>query len=54
MWFKKLTVPDSNKTKEVEAVQLWEVKWISRYGPYSSDIKQEVEVFTSEEKAQFF
>jgi hypothetical protein len=54
LWFKKLTVPLTNKTKEVEAVQLWEVRWTSRHGEYSSDTRPEMEAFTSPEAAHEF
>ena len=51
---KTLIVPQSNDTKEIPAVQLWSVRWCSRYGEYSSNIRAETEVFTSEEDAKEF
>ena len=54
LWFKKLTVPFTNWTRQVEAVQLWEVRWRSRHGQYCSDTQPEVEVFTSPEDAHAF
>lgn len=54
LWFKKLTVPFTNQTKEVDAVQLWEVRWTSRHGEYSSDVRPEMEGFTSPEEAHEF
>jgi hypothetical protein len=54
MWFKKQTVPVSNDTKEIDVVQLWEVRWRSRYGEYSSNTKPQVECFISEEDARDF
>lgn len=51
---KKLTVPSSNETKQVDAVQLWEVRWRSRNGEYHSDTRPEVETFTSEKEAEAF
>lgn len=55
MFFKKtIRVPETNDTKVVESVQLWEVRWNSRYGEFSSNIQPEIEVFTSEEKAKEF
>jgi hypothetical protein len=56
MWFRKKVkeVPLTNATKEVEAVQLWEVEWKGRDGPFSSDVRREWEVFTSEEQAAEF
>ena len=52
--FKKLTVPDSNDTKEVDAVQMWEVRWESRHGQYLGETKPELECFTSEKLAKEF
>jgi hypothetical protein len=54
MNFKWLTVPQTNETKEVEAAYLWEVRWCSRNGEYSSSVKPEVEGFTTEGLAQEF
>jgi len=52
--FKFLKIPVSNDIKEVRAVQMWEVRWISRYGSYHQDIQKELECFTSEEEAKEF
>jgi len=52
--FKKLTVPETNDTKEVDVIQLWEVRWISRHGEYSHHTQPELEAFTSYEKANEF
>jgi len=54
MWFNKLTVPLSNDTREIEVVQLFEVRWQSRYGVYSNETRPEVEVFTSKKDAVVF
>jgi len=55
LWtYKKTTVPKTNETKEVDAVQLWIVKWLSRYDQYSSSTKTEFEAFTDENKANEF
>ena len=54
MIFKFLTVPWTNKTQKVQAVQLWEVRWKSRHGEFSSDTRPEMESFSSEEEAQYF
>lgn len=51
---KKITVPASNETKEVNAVQLWEVRWTSRYGDFSSDTQPEMEAFPTEAQAIAF
>jgi hypothetical protein len=52
--FKWLTVPFTNWTREVEAVQLWEVRWESRHGQYNDDTQPEMEAFTTETAAQEF
>lgn len=52
--FKWLTVPKSNETKEVPSAYLYEVRWDSRYGEYSSSTKPEVEAFTTSELAEEF
>lgn len=51
---KSLLVPFSNKTKTIDAVQLWEVRWKSRFGAYASDTREEVECFTDVELANEF
>lgn len=51
---KKLTVPASNGTKQIDAVQLWEVRWNSRYGPYISCTQPEAEMFPTSEEAEAF
>lgn len=53
-WFKKLTVPVSNETKQIEVIQTWEVRWYSRNGQYSNDTRPEIEVFTSVDAANAF
>lgn len=54
-WLTKwITVPESNATKQVEAVQLWEVRWNSRYGEYSSCTQPEMEAFPTEAEAREF
>lgn len=54
MFWKKITVPASNETKEVDAIQLWEVRWTSRHGEFHNDISQEVEAFPSKDEAEEF
>lgn len=53
-WPKKITVPISNETKEVDAIQLWEVRWTSRHGQYNSDVSPEMEAFPSKDEAEEF
>lgn len=52
--FKWLTVPFTNKTKEVKSVQYWKVCWQSRYDSYSWGTSPEMEVFLSKEEAERF
>lgn len=54
MFMKWLTMPSSNAVEQVGAVQTWEVRWVSRHGTISFAVRQEVEVFTSEEAADRF
>lgn len=54
MWFKKLKTPVNNEIKETDAVQMWEVRWRSRHGECSWDMRSEVEVFLSESDANAF
>lgn len=51
---KKITVPETNGTKEIETLQTWTVEWTSRYNQWQSGTKQEFEVFTSEKEALDF
>ena len=52
--FKWLTAPFTNQTREVEAVQMWNVRWQSRNGKYSGDVQPELEAFPTEAQAQEF
>jgi len=54
LWFKKLTMPNSNAVKSVVVLQLWEVRWVSRHGEYRADTKAEAEFFTSPTEANGF
>lgn len=54
LWFKKLAVPRTNETREIDAVQLWEVRWWSRHGWSGPDYVKatpQLECFTSEKEA---
>ena len=46
--FKWLTAPFTNQTREVEAVQMWNVRWQSRNGKYSGDVQPELEAQAQE------
>ena len=37
MWFRKQVVPETNETKQVDAVKLWVVKWRSIEIRYNDD-----------------
>lgn len=54
IWTKLIAVPVTNATKQIEAAQLWEVRWYSRYGGYSGDTRPELEAFPSKEAAEYF
>jgi hypothetical protein len=55
MWFKKkIEVPVSNETQIVESIQLWYVRWTSRYGNFSGETKKEIEAFPTESEANDF
>lgn len=54
MFFKKLTVPQSNETEQVDALEVWSVRWYSRNGEFYTDVKEECEFFTSENTANEF
>lgn len=55
MWsFKRIRVPESNNIKEVDAVQLWEVRWQSRNGEFHGETSREVEAFPTEKEASEF
>lgn len=58
---KKLTVPESNATKQIDVAQTWEVRWTSihvtnllRSEERYTDPVIRVEVFLSQEEAQIF
>jgi len=54
-WFTKpLEVPVSNEVKTIDAVQLWEVRWWSRFGRWYTDVTPVVEAFPTQEEAQAF
>ena len=52
--FKWLTAPFTNQTREVEAVQMWNVRWQSRNGEYTDHVHPELEAFPTETQAQEF
>lgn len=54
LWTKKLTVPASSATAEIEAVQLWFVRWNARKGIWHSDLYPTMEAFTSQNEADNF
>jgi hypothetical protein len=49
---KLLRIPAGEAT--VEAIETYEVRWTSRYGQYSTDVRPEMEIFPSKEGAQAF
>lgn len=51
---KKIDVPASNETKQVEAVELTYVSWRRRYGVFSGDTDKCVEAFPNKKDANDF
>ena len=51
--FKKIFLKGQEE-KELLAYETWVVEWESRYDKYSSDVKKEFEIFTSNEDAKIF
>jgi len=51
---KKVRMPESNATKEVDGVQVYVVTWTSRWGSYSSNTNQEFEAFIDKDQAEEF
>ena len=54
LFTKKLAVPASTETREVDVAQTWEVRWMSRHGEYMGSTRPEMEVFLSEGEAREF
>jgi hypothetical protein len=54
LFTKWLDVPETNNTRQIEAIQLWEVRWVSRHGEYSHSMSPEMEAFASQEEAESF
>lgn len=54
MKLKKLLRPKNNKTKETDSIQLWYVRWTSRYGNFFNETESVMEAFTSKEDAEEF
>lgn len=53
--FKCFTVPLVNTTKQVQAVQLWQVRWTSQHDRYPfTTSTTEVEAFPSKDEADSF
>ena len=50
---KTITVPTVEK-EDLDAAELWDVRWTSRYGSFHGDTQPEMEVFFSEEEANRF
>lgn len=50
---KEMEIPSSEK-QQIDAVETWVVRWLSRYGEFSNNVRPECEVFTSFEDAEKF
>lgn len=48
------SIQRDQESKTWQAVRVWEVRWQSRHGEYSSSLSPEVEVFTTLEQAKQF
>lgn len=53
-WTKGVTVPETNETRQIEAIQLWYVRWTARKGAFNSDAYPVMEAFPSEQLANEF
>jgi hypothetical protein len=51
---KEKKLPTNETTDAQSCVQLWQVRWESRWGAFNSDISPEIEAFTSKEEAEQF
>lgn len=51
--FKKIFFPSGEQTEAI-AYESWTVRWYSRYGQFSSETRQECEVFTNKADADAF
>jgi hypothetical protein len=45
---------DVKSSVKLEAIELWEVRWRSRHGEFSGDVRPEMATFTSEKDARVF
>mgnify|MGYP001591082313 CR=1 FL=1 len=52
--FKKIIAPVSNETTKIDAIQLWYVRWTSRYDKFAGSTRYEIEAFVSEQLANHF
>jgi hypothetical protein len=57
-FWKTLQVPESNEVREIQVVQMWEVRWLSRAGRSGDaelcSVRPELECFTEEDEAHAF
>lgn len=51
---KLLTVPETNTTKQIDVIQMWEVRWRSRKSEVDFDGHPELECFSMEAEAEEF
>jgi hypothetical protein len=54
VWFRKKVEAPSGQTVELDGLQVWMVRWVSRYGDYHGNTQQEAQAFTNEEDANHF
>jgi hypothetical protein len=53
-WFRKDVSAPSGEKVTLEGVQLWMVRWTSRYGEYHGNVQSEAAAFTTQEDAEHF
>lgn len=53
-WFKKLIDAPSGDKVQLEGIRTYTVRWTSRHGTFSCDVRPEVQMFTNIEDAEHF
>jgi hypothetical protein len=51
---RKTTVPESNKTREVDGARLWAVRWVARDGEFMRNCRWVMRAFPVEQDAKDF
>lgn len=53
-WFRKKIDAPSGETVQLDGLQVWMVRWVSRYGSFNTETQKEAQAFTNEEDANHF